>query len=343
MQALNGDSILISFKDINSIFRNILVDGGPAGTYGRKRKKGQLRKEIEAIISLDQNIDLLIITHIDDDHIAGIIKLFEDEELDKDIIKKIWFNSGSKISLYFTSKPSEKRDISVNISDGLETNYQQGNTLENLLKKYNWEDKLIVNKIEEEFYGIKITVISPTIEILQFLNDNWRVENKSLETTSPRTDYDQTFEKLLENDPKDSNTTLPNQSSISFILEKDNKRVLLTGDAHSDILKKGLSEFSNDDIEKLHFDLVKLPHHGSANNYLQDLANIIKCENYVISSNGKSHGNPNKLTFARILNTENENPTFYLNYPLKDQIFKIEEKFKIFNVIELGDEERIEI
>ena len=40
----------------------------------------------------NQKIDLLIVTHTDDDHIKGIIKFIEDDTLNN-YIQEVWFNS----------------------------------------------------------------------------------------------------------------------------------------------------------------------------------------------------------------------------------------------------------
>ena len=80
LQAFNGDCILISLKDDNGFNRNILVDGGIGETYKLdKRNKGKpIYGPLKTIITnLKDNhkiIDLLILTHNDDDHIGGILK-----------------------------------------------------------------------------------------------------------------------------------------------------------------------------------------------------------------------------------------------------------------------------
>lgn len=98
LQAFHGDSILVSFSEDGKT-RNILIDGGPGITYSKRPKA--LKTEIEQILKRRENIDLLVVTHIDDDHIGGIIKLFEYGEIDPKIIKEVWFNSGELISSFF--------------------------------------------------------------------------------------------------------------------------------------------------------------------------------------------------------------------------------------------------
>ena len=70
--ALNGDCILIEYESS----RYILVDGGYVDTY-----QNYLRPMLKQIAEQGGELDMIIVTHIDSDHISGIIKLMEEEEL----------------------------------------------------------------------------------------------------------------------------------------------------------------------------------------------------------------------------------------------------------------------
>lgn len=81
LQANNGDAIHLRTKDEKERFYNILIDGGTGETYSYKNKKGksepgELKQLIEYIKSQNEFIDLLILTHVDDDHIGGILRCF---------------------------------------------------------------------------------------------------------------------------------------------------------------------------------------------------------------------------------------------------------------------------
>lgn len=100
--AKNGDSFYLYFP--NEKF-NLLIDGGYNSTY-----KDEIKLELEKIKSRGENLDLLVITHMDSDHINGIIKLIEEngtnEESNVIKINEIWFNS------YFNS-PTKKNKINI--------------------------------------------------------------------------------------------------------------------------------------------------------------------------------------------------------------------------------------
>ena len=65
LQAHHGDSIIIDTYDANNNQFTILIDGGPRETH-----KTSLVKELEKF----SKVDLLILTHHDHDHIAGLIQ-----------------------------------------------------------------------------------------------------------------------------------------------------------------------------------------------------------------------------------------------------------------------------
>ena len=77
LKAFHGDSLLLSFENEGAT-RNILIDGGTGKTYSQKPKV--LKTEIEQIKDKGENIDLMVITHIDDDHIGGIVRMFKKKE-----------------------------------------------------------------------------------------------------------------------------------------------------------------------------------------------------------------------------------------------------------------------
>nr|WP_288934795.1 MBL fold metallo-hydrolase [uncultured Allomuricauda sp.] len=68
-----GDSLLISHPNGNGKNTHILVDGGMKGSF-EGSVAPYLNKEIKA---KNEQIDLLCVSHIDDDHIVGVVTLME--------------------------------------------------------------------------------------------------------------------------------------------------------------------------------------------------------------------------------------------------------------------------
>jgi len=68
-QSGKGDCLLLTSQD----GKNILVDGGVSKAY-----RNHVRETIGKLNANDHPIDLIYVSHVDDDHIAGILQLMED-------------------------------------------------------------------------------------------------------------------------------------------------------------------------------------------------------------------------------------------------------------------------
>lgn len=81
LKALNGDCITISYGAKQKY--NILIDGGQGRVCFR-----QLCAYVDNIKNAENKINLLILTHIDSDHIDGILRLLSQKTFDFSIIEK---------------------------------------------------------------------------------------------------------------------------------------------------------------------------------------------------------------------------------------------------------------
>ncbi|KAA5542067.1 ComEC/Rec2 family competence protein [Adhaeribacter rhizoryzae] len=332
LQAFNGDSILVTFSNKKGELKNILIDGGTGPTYVDKRKAGSLKKELESIKEAKQNIDLLIITHIDDDHIGGILKFFEDTKFDKSFVKKVWFNSGRLISKHFNTPIFEERDESIQILRGLETSVLQGEKLEDILNELNiWDLRLIKSGFSDNVDNCKIHVLSPDEDGLSRLNQKWEREKPSLETSGKETDYNIPINELLIKDSFIQDTAIPNGSSISLLLEIEEIKLLLLGDSFPDVVSNAIKEnFKVTEENKLKVDLLKISHHASKGNTSNNLLKLISCKNFVVSTNSLKHGLPDKVTLGRIIKNSTS-PKIFFNYDIAKKVFPLEEDFNTFN------------
>lgn len=88
-----GDCFLITANS-----KHILIDGGLSGTYDN-----HLKRRLQQIAEEDNQIDLLIITHLHSDHIRGINKYLRQNGSSSTLeiapIKEIWFNGLRHIHL----------------------------------------------------------------------------------------------------------------------------------------------------------------------------------------------------------------------------------------------------
>lgn len=85
LPAAHGDCLWIEYGDGQQT-RRILIDGGPAHTYPALRAR-ILHLPLDA-----RHFELLVITHIDGDHIEGIVRLLQDAESLGCSFARIWFN-----------------------------------------------------------------------------------------------------------------------------------------------------------------------------------------------------------------------------------------------------------
>ena len=160
-----------------------------------------------------EDIDLLVVTHIDSDHIAGIIALVEDLKKKNEIsrLKQVWFNFPKK---------EESDEYSV----------PEGNTLSTSLSKIeglNW------NNNTSEIIGhpvnvgdIKMHVLAPDYDAA-----NEYKPKAPDELGEENVDWDVDLKTLIENvDDDNLDDGGPNSQSIVILMECNGKSVLLPGD-----------------------------------------------------------------------------------------------------------------
>lgn len=331
LQAFNGDSILISFKDKSGKNRNILVDGGTTTTYEYHEQRirnplpGQLKLAIEEIKQIGEKIDLLIITHVDSDHIGGIVRWIEEEETEAaDFIGKIWFNSGKLISAYLGPPLNKGQLIPISKIEGTDTSIKQGIYVENFIEENDiWHQKIIKDEKKISRYGVKFKIISPSDKKLKILLKKWEEKqpDTDTQTTVGENDYKLTLKELIEKDRFKEDKSAHNGSSIAFILTYNSKNVLFLGDAHPSVIINGLRYFGYSATKPLKTEMVKVSHHGSKANTNYELLSLIDCNKFIISTDGEAHNLPNKQCLARIINSK-PGVNLYFNYPdIIDEIF----------------------
>lgn len=325
LKAAHGDCIVIRGIFDGNIPRNILIDGGPSKAYKYRQFKGELLKELESIQSSNQVIDLLILSHVDDDHIGGLLKGFKSDGLLTQLTQKVWFNSGKLIFDHFDKEPDESNLLAMGnvepAGDGY-TSIGQGVTFESYIEDKNiWERNLILEGQEKKEFGAKFSFLSPTEDKLKKLLIKWEKERPESLTSGRNTDYDKSFSELLDSDEFQEDNSIHNGSSIAFIFEYGERRILLLGDAHDSVVVESLKN-RIESGESNKFELVKLSHHGSKYNTSTDFLNLIDCDNYVVSTDASKHGLPNKTTLARIY-ASNPKANVFFNYPeiAKSKVF----------------------
>jgi beta-lactamase superfamily II metal-dependent hydrolase len=296
LKAFHGDSILIQTQDADGVEFNILVDGGPSQAF-----EFTLKRELASL----SVIHLLVLTHIDSDHIAGLLKLLKSSLIKKIEVREVWMNG---------------RNV-LKVASGEKITYGQGMEFEKLLISQGILDKGEHKEIYTELgpliigRAVKITVLSPTKEILNSLYENWpEISLHDLKDSSDvnvsatlEEENNQLSLKDLAKIPYSPQKTITadifNSSSIAMLIETKDCALLLLSDSRPEIILEALRKYKFSSSNKLKVDLVKISHHGSKNNTSNEVLDLIDCDTFVLSTNGGDarSKHPNRETIARII------------------------------------------
>lgn len=309
----------------------ILVDGGPAGTWEqhlRPRLQTLRDERIAAGLIGDYDplvIDLVIVSHVDDDHINGVIDMFREvfemakaDETSPFDIRGLWHNSFDEVigndevtvgaaqfgAASFAPLMDEAEDQKTFDAGLILQSVSQGHELRELAGPEGLDIPInagfptLIRTTEgeittRELGGIALTVIGPRpaeLAELQEKHDDWLEEQKRKGTPITPGSMLQSL----------TDKSVANLSSIVLLAERDGRKALLTGDARSDFVMKGLEETGL--IEpggSLEVDLLKMPHHGSDRNVDEDFLARVTAPAYLFTGNGE-HGNPERGTFEML-------------------------------------------
>ncbi|HGM5350530.1 TPA: ComEC/Rec2 family competence protein [Serratia marcescens] len=331
LKAFHGDCIFITV-DSGTVTERILIDGGPEATFGVS-PQGELRCLLNELEAEGKQIDLVMLTHVDDDHIGGLIKAFEVKDGLTKLARKVIFNSGQLIHDYFKVPIDPNKDILGNFTQSQNTSFKQGNTLEQLLKDLRiWHRNVIKQGDKISLQGCELIYLTPNEAELKKLLVKWEKEQSSPFTSASNTDWKKSYKELIDQDSFKEDNSKPNGSSISFILKVGEKNFLFLGDAHPTSITQGLAMFGYNADTPINAEMVKLSHHGSKGNTSLELLCAINSSNYIVSTDATRHGLPNKTTFARIHN-KNSNAVIFFNYKsvissiyTKDELAQLKER-----------------
>lgn len=312
-----GDAILIEFGKAGSP-KYILVDGGPYFNFPSMYEK------MKVVAPSMKEIELVIVTHIDIDHIDGLITILNHEnQLFK--IKEIWFNGYEQL-------------VSLERNDLLGA--LQGEYLSNLIatKKIphnvSFQGKAVYvdagEYVVHDVSGFEITVLAPDRKALSRLAKSWKTEIKDIggkEAVLERWQSDKRYtrddllgdeednlsiEEMMESNIK-GDRSIANQSSIAFVGKYEGKACLFAGDSPTDNLLPGIESFRQNN-KPLKLDAWKLAHHGSKSSTLDPLMKKINCKHILISSNGTRFGHPHPTCIAKLVKNNGPGLNFYFNY-----------------------------
>ncbi|MDW4904937.1 hypothetical protein RB628_06130 [Streptomyces sp. ADMS] len=305
MPGEDGDCLLLEYGD-DTFVRRILVDGGRAGTY-------PLIKPVLA--GLDGLIDVLVVTHVDQDHILGVLALLDDPERSVEI-GDVWFNGFDHLldTEGFGAQDGEKLTSAL-LAQKVPWNDAFGGRGAEVGRRLGWFDD-----------GSTMEVLSPDRRQLERLAPVW-VKECAANGLIPGRDPDEPplvagFEHFggavnvaqLAATPFKADTSPSNVTSIGLLFEFEDRRIVLTGDADDRRLVESLRPRAEAAGGRLHVDVLKVAHHGSGHNISNDLLDLLDCDRYLISTSGARHGHPDDIAMSRILQHGGARKEIVFNY-----------------------------
>ena len=319
LRAKHGDALLLHYGTDEQP-RLAVIDAGPSGVYADavRPRLMEIRDErgLDANDALD--IDLMMVSHLDADHITGILdlmrKLRDQRQAKKPLpwkIARFWHNAFDDLTGGANAAPAPTNSALQTASvagadfpqfDGssMLASVGQGRELRDLVKFFDLEGNPPFGGIVKEphaaidFDGLELTVLGPDEKNLAALQKDW--DKKVQELLAKAAASKSAKAELADYVDK----SVYNLSSIVVLAKYEGKSMLLTGDARGDftltaLRKAGLLQ----EGKPLQVDLLKLPHHGSDRNVDQDYFDNIQAKHYVISADGK-YTNPDVPTLEMI-------------------------------------------
>jgi beta-lactamase superfamily II metal-dependent hydrolase len=307
-----GDCLWIEYGDRVRPHR-ILIDGG------RQRAYETLKARFAALPADQRMFELLVLSHVDADHIEGLLKLVADPDLPVSF-KDVWFNG---------RKHLEKIE---------DFGAQQGETFTKGIAARGWdwnsafEGKSVVIPDSGDLPvklladGMRMTLLSPTWDKLGKLAPVWTKELKKAGLDGVETEPDvdpsgiESFGPLTIHEVEaaaasdfENDRSAANGSSICVLAEFDGRKAVLTGDAHADVVAASLARLRKDG-NPIGLDAFKLSHHGSRGTHSVQVMQQISCKRFLISTDGSRHKHPHVESMARTVKHSGGDTELVFNY-----------------------------
>jgi len=299
LPARHGDSLLIEYGDKKHP-RRVLIDGGTPESFDAVDKRlGRIGKKV--------NLELLVVTHVDEDHIGGTLaQLVKNRSRIEP--KDVWFNA------YKHLFPSDVQGGAQ--GEGLSTAIEQAKWPWNAAFKETTVSVVVPDPNAPlpviELEDATITLLSPTWAKLERLQGAWEdacaraglvpglgaSPEDVLGKRPPPKNLTPTSVRKLAKDKFKKDRSEANGSSIAFLFEHDGRKLLLTADAHTDALVAALDRYGQAPLE---VDAWKLAHHGSRRNLDTKLLDRVHAKHYLISTNSGTFGHPDPEAIARLV------------------------------------------
>jgi hypothetical protein len=303
LPARQGDAVWIEYGEDPRHPYRVLIDCGVHATYKT------LAERIRALPEEQRRFELVVVTHIDGDHIHGAVPLLADSTLQAQFAYA-WFNGRRHL-------PGTVESMGP----------IQGEELTNVLQEHVWNaafdggaaavpSKGPLPRIDLSG-GLALTIIAPATQQLERLQTVWAeaVRGAGLEPGrgKPPTPLDgSVLEPMgapavpnvhrLADSPFIEDAAVANGASIVLLAEYGDAAALLCGDAWPSVIRWGIERLLlQRGSKELGLSAFKLPHHGSRYNIDRKLLELLDCREFLFSSDGTGTAHPHLEAVARVL------------------------------------------
>lgn len=325
-----GDALWIEYGS-GAVPHRVLIDCGTSAVFPR------IRDRILALPVEDRHFELLVVTHVDLDHIGGVLDLLNEREALQVTFGEIWFNGFVHLTPGGVVPQPEADDILGPL---------QGERLTELIvsagagcwNKVVHGGALVVpdaGSLQPTTVlpgGLSLTLLSPRQQQLDRLRPVWvaACRKAGIAPGAATAGDDQVLGEdaelpeeddilgdpdvdLLAASPFKPDRAVANGASIALLAEYDGRRALLAADAHAPVVVDALSRLPGN-AGRMRLDAVKLSHHGSRGNTSDLLVQAIDGANWLVSSNGKQFRHPDKEAIARVIRGAGSGARLHFNY-----------------------------
>lgn len=319
LPAQRGDALWIEYGD-GGAPNHVLIDGGITAT-----SRDQLRKRVEEV-GTPLHFELLVVTHIDLDHIQGVLQFLDDLPVGI-TFGDIWFNGREQLKAVGLEPMGVEDGIRLAKILEREHRHTWNKAADGKAIALDANDNVVGHTLDG---GMKITVLGPSLAQLERLRERWDDVIEAFGKADEPNHCDEETPGLYPEMPWlepmgaidvpalaetkfGEDDTVPNGSSIALSLEFAGRTALMLGDAYPSVVAKSLRAMAPTG----HFraDVVKVPHHGSRNNMSRELASLLSSPTWIFSSNGAGNTkHPHKEAVARVLHYGHGVKTLVFNY-----------------------------
>jgi len=273
---------------------NLVVDMGEASSFPTTQPA------LETLLERSP-FNALVVTHVDDDHVGGCISFFRRQRkkgggMHVPLPGVVLFNTPANTTRGVKQGRMLDEELKL-VSDTVRHDAAVAGEHFRFTVSGQYEKNLgaFAEAAPSYFEGI---IISPEKggEGLTALNTYWK-ENVDLSTPAPVPSS--ALEHVGEGYHGAQNLSIVNVPSICFVGSLAGTSVLMTGDAHSKCILDGLAAHWKGER---HFDVVKVPHHGSANNSDYGFWLQVSGTFYLLlTDDSGGHGHPNLNVLLAII------------------------------------------